>query len=39
VELYWNSNPLALDTDGDGWSDSAELNTYGTDPNNPASHP
>ena len=36
-ELIRGTNPIVADTDGDGLSDGAEVNTHGTDPLNPDS--
>jgi hypothetical protein len=37
--MWYLSDPSLLDSDADGWTDDQEINTYGTDPNDPNSHP
>ena len=39
-ELFiYNTDPNDSDSDDDGFSDGDEVNTHGTDPNDPKSHP
>jgi hypothetical protein len=37
--IMYNTDRLYADTDEDGFSDGDEVNTHGTDPNDPNSHP
>ena len=37
--IMYNTDRLYADSDDDGFSDGDEVNTHGTDPNDPKSHP